>query len=76
MPQDEQTMVAACLAGDIPAWESMVYRHQASIYNLVARLLGVTEAEDITQEVFLRAFRRLKAFAGIVAYLPGCIALR
>lgn len=50
--------------GDESAFEELVARHYKSIYNLAYRFLySSAEAEDITQEVFLRVFRASKTFS-------------
>jgi RNA polymerase sigma-70 factor (ECF subfamily) len=47
--------------GDDSAFEELVSRHYRSVYNLVNRfLLDMADAEDVTQEVFLRVFRASK----------------
>ncbi|HHW11369.1 MAG TPA: sigma-70 family RNA polymerase sigma factor, partial [Firmicutes bacterium] len=45
-------------------WEKLVGRHQADVKTLVLHLLGPEEVEDVTQEVFMRAFRSLSGFRG------------
>ncbi|HWG13672.1 MAG TPA: RNA polymerase sigma factor [Streptosporangiaceae bacterium] len=59
-PVGDETMVARARDGDTHAFEALVRRYQRSIYRLAVRMLGDTgEAEDITQEVFVTAWRRL-----------------
>ena len=49
--------------GDDSAFEELVSRHYRSVYNLVYRfLLDMADAEDVTQEVFLRVFRASKTY--------------
>jgi RNA polymerase sigma-70 factor (ECF subfamily) len=49
--------------GDESAFEEIVSRHYHSVYNLANRFLySTSEAEDITQEVFLRVFRASKSY--------------
>ncbi len=56
-------LVERCLAGDPAAWEQMVRSHHRRVYNLCYRFTGkADEAEDLTQEVFLRVFRTLKSY--------------
>lgn len=61
---DEAILVARCLAGDTEAWEQIVRQFSRRIYNLCYRFTGHREeAEDLTQEVFLRIFRTLKSYS-------------
>lgn len=56
-------LVERCLTGDPTAWEQLVRSHHRRVYNLCYRFTGrAEEAEDLTQEVFLRVFRTLKSF--------------
>ncbi len=60
---DDAELVRRCVAGDSAAWESIVRTHTRRIYNLCYRFTGQRqEAEDLTQEVFLRMFRTLKSY--------------
>lgn len=61
---DEQ-LVSLSRNGDLAAFNSLVERYQAPVYNLCYRLLGRREpAEDATQEAFLSAYRSISRFAG------------
>lgn len=45
--------------GDIASFETLFYRHYDRVYGLLFRLLGNrVEAEDVTQEVFLKLYRQ------------------
>jgi RNA polymerase sigma factor (sigma-70 family) len=47
-----------------PAWEQIVRDHSARVYRLAHRLSGNTQdAEDLTQETFIRVFRSLASFS-------------
>ena len=60
---DDAEVVERCVAGDSAAWESIVRSHTRRIYNLCYRFTTHREeAEDLTQEVFLRVFRTLKSY--------------
>ena len=51
---------------DAPCWEDVVTEHSARVYRLAYRLTGNPhDAEDLTQEVFVRVFRSLSS------YTPG-----
>ncbi len=56
-------MVRQCLAGDQSAWNRMVAGQHKRVYAICYRFLGdATEAEDITQDVFLKVYRNLSSF--------------
>lgn len=56
-------LVERCLAGDETAWEDLVKVHTRRVYSICYRFTGrESEAQDLTQEVFLRVFRSVKSF--------------
>lgn len=56
-------LVSRCQGGDLAAFEALVEKYQDRIYNLVYRLAGRHEdAQDITQDVFLRALEHIAEF--------------
>ena len=61
-------LVQGTLAGDLAAFEELVDRHRAVVYRVAARVVGREEAEDVTQETFLRAYHRLPRFRGESAF--------
>ncbi len=61
----EQALVARCMAGDADAFKQVYDAHATRLYNLAYRMSGTAaEAEDILQEIFLQAFRKLSSFRG------------
>src|SRR5580698_5369914 len=57
------SIVERCLSGDAAAWEELVRLHSRRVYGLCYRFTGKdSEAQDLTQEVFLRVFRALGSF--------------
>jgi RNA polymerase sigma-70 factor, ECF subfamily len=61
----DQELVARAVAGSREAFDDLVRRHQLSIVSLARALTdGSSDAEDITQEVFLRVWRSLRGFRG------------
>ena len=62
---EDESLVAAALAGSTPAWEQLVRRYERRIYNYSLRLTGnSSDAMDLTQDVFLGVFRNLHRFRG------------
>ena len=60
---DEPALVEACLAGQSGAFDLIVERHRRAIYQLCYRFVGNHEdASDLSQDVFVRAFRGLRSF--------------
>jgi RNA polymerase sigma-70 factor, ECF subfamily len=60
--QDPQ-LVRRCLAGEDSAWEDLLKTHNRKVYNLCYRFTGRTnEAEDLTQEVFIKIFQTLRTY--------------
>ncbi len=67
--QEERAAIEACLAGDVSAFDALVVRHQKSIHRVCYRFTGNTEdAADLTQEVFIKAYRSLPKFRGTSAF--------
>src|SRR5215216_3462024 len=62
MHDPDQGLVERTLAGDLSAFEKLVQRHQGVAYRIAARIAGPDDAEDVTQDAFLRAFHRLSRF--------------
>jgi len=61
--EPEPGLIRAAAAGDLAAFEQLVRAHQQHVWRFLRRLLGdTTLAEDVTQETFLRVFRRLPTF--------------
>ena len=59
----DSTLVERCLSGDDAAWEQLVRLHTRRVYGLCYRFTGRdSEAQDLTQDVFLRVFRSLASF--------------
>src|SRR3954452_20315137 len=59
----DSSLVSRCLRGDETAWEDLVRLHTRKVYALCYRFTGsASEAQDLTQEVFLRVFRTVKTF--------------
>jgi RNA polymerase sigma-70 factor (ECF subfamily) len=70
MAPDEQSaalpsaneLVERCLQGDQAAWNQIVRMHWRKVFNLAYKLGRHDEAEDLTQDIFLRIFKALHTF--------------
>ena len=61
----EVDLIAACVEGRPGAFDLVVERHRRTVYQLCYRFVANHEdASDLSQEVFLRAYRGLKSFRG------------
>src|SRR6267154_2330817 len=59
----DASLVERCLSGQEAAWEDLVKTHTRRVYAICYRFTGAdSEAQDLTQEVFLRIFKSLKSF--------------
>ena len=62
-------LAAASAAGDAGAFEKLYQLHHRRVYSLCLRMLGnATEAEDLTQDVFVQLFRKIGSFRGDSAF--------
>jgi RNA polymerase sigma-70 factor (ECF subfamily) len=67
-PTDE-TLVLRTRQGDPAAFEALIRQHQRMIYSLTYRMTGsAADAEDLTQETFLRAWRQIGAYRGAARF--------
>jgi len=56
-------LVRRCVAGDAVAWDEIVQRYHRRIYNICYRFAGsADDAQDLTQEVFIRMYRTLNSY--------------
>ena len=59
----DSQLVERCLSGEPSAWDDLVRAHTRRVYAIAYRFTGSDQnAQDLTQEVFLRVFRSLKNF--------------
>ena len=62
-PDAIDTIIQRCLRGDQAAWDVIVRRHWRKVFNVAYKFVGRhDEAEDLTQEIFLKLFRSLNTF--------------
>ena len=62
---DDFALVKRVCGGDTVAFDEIVLRHQDAVYNFLLRLTRNThEAEDASQETFIRAYKGLRSYRG------------
>ena len=55
--------------GDVAAFEQIYWQHHRRVFSVCVRMTkNVTEAEDVTQQVFLLLFRKIGSFRGDSAF--------
>ena len=56
-------LIKRCLRGEQTAWDAIVRQHWRRVFNVAYKFVGRhDEAEDLTQDVFLKIFKALKTF--------------
>ena len=62
---EEMALVERCRNGDLAAFEAIYRTHSGRLYSVACRMLGnPADAEDLLQEIFLAAHRKLDSFRG------------
>ncbi len=62
-PATPDLLIEQCLAGDQVAWEQIVRQNWRKVFNVAYKFVGKhDEAEDLTQDIFLKIFKALKTF--------------
>lgn len=75
-PDQDAADVARTLAGDLSAFDGIVFRWQRRLLNLAWRFCrDRTMAEDMVQDVFLKAFRSLGTFRSESAFSTWLTAI-
>jgi RNA polymerase sigma-70 factor (ECF subfamily) len=67
MPSDSpdviESLIRRCLEGDQLAWEQIVAQYWRKVFNVAYKFVGKhDEAEDLTQDIFLKIFKSLETF--------------
>jgi RNA polymerase sigma-70 factor, ECF subfamily len=61
---DDAELVRLTTRGELTAFEQLVDRHTPVVVRVAARIVGSEDAEDVSQDAFLRAFHRLEHYRG------------
>jgi RNA polymerase sigma-70 factor (ECF subfamily) len=65
LPESDLGLVRRAQQGDSDAFASLFHAHKARVYSVCLRLTSnAAEAEDLTQDAFMQAFRKLSLFRG------------
>jgi RNA polymerase sigma-70 factor (ECF subfamily) len=62
---EDMALVERCRSGDLGAFEELYRAHAGKLFSVACRMLGnPADAEDLLQEIFLSAHRKLESFRG------------
>src|SRR6476620_816895 len=62
-PATPDSLIEQCLSGDQAAWETIVRQNWRKVFNVAYKFVGKhDEAEDLTQDIFLKIFKALGSF--------------
>ncbi len=76
MSEDVRELIDRCLAGDTVAMAELVELYRGHVFGLCYRMLGHRQdAEDATQETFLRVFRALRTYDRDRDFRPWLLAI-
>ena len=65
---DSRSDVARAAAGDVRAFEALYRAHLPRVYSLVRRMTGGRDADELTQDVFVRVWQKLASFRGEASF--------
>ncbi len=69
-------MIRQARAGSDAAWEALIQQHQEAVFRLAYLLTGdASDAEDVAQEAFIRAFRSLDRFDSARPWRPWVLSI-
>jgi RNA polymerase sigma-70 factor, ECF subfamily len=66
--ESDESLTERTLQGDLAAFEQLVERHRGVVFRVAARIVGPRDAEDVSQDAFLRAFHRLDQYRGAATF--------
>jgi RNA polymerase sigma-70 factor (ECF subfamily) len=74
--RDEARMIASILAGDTEQYHELILPYEQSVYKMALSFMkNESDAEDVAQEAFLKAFRKLADFRGQAKFSTWLISI-
>ena len=64
----DEALVRRVLAGEVDMFETLIGRYGDTVFRVASRIVGPSEAEDVAQDVLLRAFNSLDSFRGDASF--------
>lgn len=75
-PQHDLTLAQRAADGDAAAWDELIRLYGRKIYNIAYQFAGAgTEADDLTQDIFLKLYRNLDRYRGDVPLVAWALKL-
>jgi len=72
--EPDEYYIQETLNGNVNAYAFLVERYKHMVYTLTIRIVKSKEdAEEVSQDVFVKAFKKLDSFKGDLNFLPGYI---
>ena len=68
MSVEERALISRASRGDVDAFSKLVSAHSALVHRVTLRMLGGQEAQDASQEVWVRVWANMKSFRGDSAF--------
>jgi RNA polymerase sigma-70 factor, ECF subfamily len=66
--EPDENLIERTRQGELTAFEQLVERHRGIVFRVAARIVGPDDAEDVSQDAFLRAFHRLDQYRGTATF--------
>jgi RNA polymerase sigma-70 factor (ECF subfamily) len=68
LSNDEHELIESCLSGNRDAQQQLYLRYCEKVYRLMYRMVGESNADDLTQHIFLCLFAKLDQFAALSSF--------
>ena len=68
MSAEDRNLVRRASRGDVEAFTKLVEAHSGLVYRVSLRMLGSDDAQDASQEVWIRVWRNIRGFRGESAF--------